>query len=261
MAWGVWLGTLVGGAVGGAVGAELAQWTHRSPTLAADVAAGRAEALGGVGAFTPSTWRGWLASSIGLQADLGGALTQDGAELRATIQPASGWRGEAAALFARTLDILADGAASPADRVPSAPETSGGEVGAWPVAVVAIVVVGGVTAAGWLAYQAAQVIDRQLARSAAARELVRTDELAQRLVDAHLERERAAGADLPLDDATREALLALRERQRSAAPHAPPLDVPSLLGGGAVGGTALSLLPLAAAAVIGLFVLVPLLKG
>lgn len=258
MTWGAWLGTILGGAAGAGLSA-ITSYAHRSSTLAADVAAGRAVALGGLGDFTAETFRGWLVSSATLQADLTGGLVQEDDELRAHLSAGAGWRGEAAALFGRTIEILADLSADPGDRVPAEPETSGGEVGAWPVGVVAVVVVGAVAAVGWCGYQAAQIIDRQLARSATLRELVRTDELTQRFVDGHLARERAAGRPLELDAATREALLALRERQRLAAPHAPPLATPALLGGGA-GGIALSALPLAAAAVVGLVLLLPYLS-
>ena len=263
MAWGAWIGTIIGGAVGAGAGGAIEAYTHRSSSLPADVEAGRAVALLGLGDFTPETLRGWLVSSAALRAELTGGLTQSGDELRAYLPEARavGWQGDAAALFGRTSEILADLTAEPGDEVPAEPETSGGEVGAWPVAVIAVIVVGAAAAVGWCGYQAAQVIDRALARSAAARELVRTDELAQRLVDGHLARERAAGRSLDLDAATREALLALRERQRAAAPHAPPLDVPSLLGGGAAGGFAFSALPLAAAVVIGAVILLPLLQG
>lgn len=261
MTWGSYLGTIIGGAVGASAAGAISRYTHRSTTLPAEVEAGRAVALGGAGGFTVATWRAWVASSALLQAELTGGLVQDGEQIRATVAPAAGWQGEAASLFGRTLEILATDAADPSDRVPSEPQTTAGEVGAWPLGVVAVVVVGAVAAIGWCGYQAAQLIDRQLARSAAARELVRLDEFAQRLVDAHLERQRAAGTELPLDEATRTALLTLRERQLAAAPHAPPLDLPALLGGGRAGGLSLSLLPLAAAVVIGAIVLVPLLKG
>lgn len=259
MAWGAWIGTILGGALGAAAGRSIEAYTHRSTSLAADVDAGRAVALGALGDFTPATWRGWVVSSATLQAELTGGVTQTGDQLAARLEGGDGWRRDAADLFGRTLEILADATAEPSDAVPAEPETSGGEVGAWPVGVVAVVVVGAVAAVGWCGYQAAQIIDRQLARSATLRELVRTDELTQRFVDGHLARERAAGRPLELDAATREALLALRERQRLAAPHAPPLATPALLGGGA-GGIALSALPLAAAAVVGLVLLLPYLS-
>ena len=260
MTWGSWIGTVIGSSLGRAAGGAISGYVHRSTTLAADVGAGRAVALLGLGDFTPASWRGWVVSSATLQAELTGGIVREGDELSATVDAGEDWRGDAARLFGRTLEIIADLSAEPGDSVPPDPQTNGGEVGAWPVAVVAVVVLGAVGAIGWCGYQAAQIIDRQLARSAAARELVRTDEIAQRLVDAHLERERAAGGPLELDAATREALAALRDRQLAAAPHAPPLDLPALFGGGA-SGFALSALPLAAAVVIGVVLLAPLLKG
>jgi hypothetical protein len=243
--------------VGSTVAGAVRTYVHRSATLAADVQAGRTAALSGVAMWTASNWRGWIASGAALCADLTGGLEQgaDGT-LAARIGAGDGWRADAAALFGRTVEIIAGETVEADDVVPEDPETSGGEVGVWPVAVVAIVVIGAVAAVGWCGYQAAQVIDRLLARDAAARELIRTDEIAQRMVDAHLERERAAGKSLPLDAATAEALETLRQRQLLAAPHAPPLAVPGAeLGGGWFGGFSAG--GLVAAAVVLAFIFAP----
>jgi hypothetical protein len=224
-AWGWWIGQTMGGAAG-----TIREWLHRSTSLAADADRGAWQALSGTGLFDPAAFRAWLARGAELQATLAGTVAAEGTTIRATLDPsaaADDWRAEAAALLARTAEVLAERTALPTDRVPPNPSTDDSETGAWPVAVVAVVVVGAVAAIGWCGYQASQVIDRQLARDAASKELVRTDEIARRFLDAHLERERQAGKSLPLDAATAEALAALRERQRLAAPHAPPLAAPS----------------------------------
>lgn len=258
MTWGWWIGKTMGGASG-----TIREWLHRSTTLADDAERGAMLALSGTGLFDASAFRAWLSRSATLQAELAGSLVAEGTTYRAVLDPGSAaepWRAEAAALLARTPEILAERSARPSDRVPPNPTTAGGEVGAWPAAVVAVLVVGAVAAIGWCGYQAAQVIDRQLARDAAARELVRADEIAQRVLDAHLQRERSAGAPIPLDDSEIRILDVLRERQRAAAPHAPPLAAPSsglgMLGGGFSAG-----LLVAAAAVLALVWFSPLAKG
>lgn len=254
MAWGWWLGTFLGRAAD----AAWDQYAHRSTSLGADVERGARLALMGLADWDASALRAWLSRGAALRAELTGGIVQDADQLTATVTEAAGWRGAVANILGRTPEILADLSARPGDVVPVNPTTSGGEVGAWPVAVVAVVTVGAVAAVAWCGYQAAQVIDRQLARNAAARELVRSDEIAQRLIEAHLERERAAGTELELDESEREVLGALLERQKAAAPHAPPLSAPSSSGGGDLFGFGAAL-PVAAA-VLALVVIPPLLK-
>jgi hypothetical protein len=255
MAWGWWTGTFFGRAAN----AAWDQYVHRSTSLAGDAERGARVALMGLPDWDPAALRAWLSRSATLRGELTGGVIQDTDRVTANVTGGAGWRGAVANILGRTPEILADLTARPGDVVPANPTTSGGEVGAWPVAVVAVIAVGAVAAIAWCGYQAGQVIDRQLARNAAAREMVRADELAQRLVDAHLARERAAGRPLDLDESEREVLEMLLERQRLAAPHAPPLAAPAAMSGDAFGFG--SILPIAVAAVVVLFVIPPLLKG
>lgn len=127
----------------------------------------------------------------------------------------------ARALF-RTPKILAEGLEWPNASKPTI-GTQSSEVAGWPVAIgVALVVTAGAAVAVILcADEAAQVIDRKLARDADYALMVEQHAQALRLVRAHQDREDAARArgdiatdeTLPLDEASKSALGALEERQ------------------------------------------------
>jgi len=128
---------------------------------------------------------------------------------------ASAERRRAAVVLYRTVELLADGARRSLGFTTIETKT---DAGAWPViAIAAAVSVAQAAAIGYVAFQAAQVIDRQLARRHDLKLLLAEHAKELELVSAHVEREKNAGKTLPLDDATKLALNGTIKRQNEIA--------------------------------------------
>ncbi len=198
------------------------RWTHTDLELAARI--GRGEARARSGDWQSGTLnerladlRAYMLASLAAQADLVGATTTTAERATVDVRAGTGidpGRVEVAAALARTWEALAAGNTYPGPDLatvaaPSAPP----ETGAIQAAVVIVVALGIAAAACYVAYQGADVIDRQLARLTKAKELLQADETLKHLVDGHAAQERDAGKALPLSSATREALDLLRARQ------------------------------------------------
>lgn len=117
----------------------------------------------------------------------------------------AGWRAPAAV---GTVD------GEPAQRT----EASSGDAAIpWPaVALAGIAVIGWVAAAAYVAEDAAQVVDRQLARREATRRMLVHHADVVRRLDAHEDAERAAGRQLPMSTATIAAIEQLQGAQAAA---------------------------------------------
>lgn len=209
-------------------------WTYRDDAgIAAVVDAGLARAKAqdwqsGTTGDRERALRGLLIETARLMGALAGTptavvpLTKDGKEIghAAMIHPApkSGApadRRRAAVVLYRTIELLAEGNRRALGFVTV--ETKG-DAGAWPVvAIVAVVSVAQAAAIGYVAFQAAQVIDRQLQRRHDMRLVLAEHAKELELVSAHVQREKDAGKALPLDEATKASLNATIARQNELA--------------------------------------------
>lgn len=203
-------------------------WTHRAAgaLLSTDVERGlvRAESgdwSSGSRVERLSALRALMVQSAYLCARYGGGLVSEREGLTAVdlfdALDILGTR-EPARTVVDTWKVLAPESASS----PEVLETRGGEETTGPLAAVAIVT-GAVATAGvyaFVAYQAAAILDRQLARSQAARNLLAADAAVLRVLDSHREAEDRADRDLPFSDAERAVLSELVRRQRAFAGHA-----------------------------------------
>ncbi len=236
-------------------------WTHYDPNLADNAAKGRARARSGdwssgmLGA-REDEFRGLLAETCFAMAYMAGEVvvrdSEAGQVAAISLVPRAGVQRErlevAGRLYAtlRVLQLDDGGGLSGGIETRAQPD-----VGALPaVAVVAIVAVG-VIGVGYCAHQAAQVIDRQLARREKSRLMLQQHEAALEVVEKHQEREKTAGKPLPLDAASRRVLDALRKAQEAIAqdreqPYEP--FVPRAVQTGA--GWALGTVPLVVGGVV-----------
>lgn len=213
---------------------EEGQWIHRDEAgIASAVEAGLSRALSGDWSSGTSgdrerALRGLLIETARCMGELAGAktvvndLVKDGQNVGkvALVHPAPRPtaptdRKRAAVVLYRTVELLAEG-----NRRGLGFTTldAKADVGAWPiVAIVAVVGVTQAAAIGYVAFQAAQVIDRQLQRRSDLRTLLAEHAKELELVSKHVEREKAAGKPLPLDEATKASLNATIKRQNDIA--------------------------------------------
>lgn len=234
------------------------QWVHRDDAgIAAVVDAGLARAKAGDWSSGSSgdrerALRGICIETARCIGELGGSrtvvtdLTNEGkllgkvALITPTIKSAADSEHRRAAIVLyRTLEVLAD---QNRRALGFTTLETKSDVGAWPVvAIVAVVSVAQAAAVGYVAFQAAQVIDRQLQRRHDMRLLLAEHAKELELVSAHVEREKQAGKPLPLDEATKLSLNATIGRQNEIAKKTQgPLssglpDIPAAAGGFGLG--------------------------
>lgn len=205
-------------------------WTHTDIELGARVARGERRARDGdweTGTLNDrlADLRAYLLSNASAQAALIGGTTS-GAE-RATLDLRPGKnlppeRVRAAEALRATWDVLAEGNVYPDQALGTvALGAPSAETGALPAGVVVVVVLGLTAAACWVAWQGADVIDRQLSRLTRARELLQADETLKHIVDQHAADEKTAGKALPLSPAAAAAVDLLRERQAELSKELP----------------------------------------
>jgi hypothetical protein len=167
----------------------------------------------------------------------------------APVPSAPDERRRASVVLYRSLELLAQSGRS-SDTIETF-NTKPAETGAWPlIAAVVVVGIAQVAAIGYIAHQAALVVDRQLERKADLKKLAAEHAQTLALVDKHVEREKQAGKALPLDDATKLALNSSIKRQDELAKKVmPPLSsgLPNVTPPD-VGGFGLGLLAAAAVA-------------
>ncbi|MBK8997438.1 MAG: hypothetical protein IPM35_17050 [Myxococcales bacterium] len=124
-------------------------------------------------------------------------------------------RRRAATVLYRTVELIAEGNRQGLGFTTTDAKS---DTGAWPVvAIVAVVGITQAAAIGYVAFQAAQVVDRQLQRRADLRTLLAEHAKELELVSQHVEREKLAGKPLPLDEATKASLNATIKRQNDIA--------------------------------------------
>lgn len=213
---------------------EEGQWIHRDEAgIGSTVEAGLARALkgdwtSGTSGDRERALRGLLIETARCMGELAGSKTvvsdlmQDGkaAGKVAVIHPApkSGAdpdRRRAATVLYRTVELIAEGNRQGLGFTTLDAKS---DTGAWPVvAIVAVVAVTQAAAIGYVAFQAAQVVDRQLQRRADLRTLLAEHAKELELVSQHVEREKLAGKPLPLDEATKASLNATIKRQNEIA--------------------------------------------
>lgn len=209
-------------------------WVHRDDAgIAAVVDAGLARAkaqdwASGTSGDRERALRGVLIETARCMGELAGKktavvpLTVDGKEIGkvayvhpAPVAGASAERQRAAVVLYRTVELLAEGNRRGLGFATLETKT---DAGAWPiVAVAAVVSIGQAAAIGYVAFQAAQVIDRQLQRRHDLKMLLAEHAKELELVSKHVEREKLAGKPLPLDDATKGSLNATIKRQNEIA--------------------------------------------
>lgn len=237
--------------------ADEGQWVHRDDGgIAAAVDAGLARAIAqdwtsGTSGDRERALRGLLIETARLMGDLAGQktavvpLTNKQIGHVAMIHPApkgaTGERLRASLVLYRTVELLGEGNRQSLGFT-TLDAKAAGDTGAWPVvAIAAVVSVAQAAAIGYVAFQAAQVIDRQLQRRHDMRLLLAEHAKELELVAKHIEREKAEGKRLPLDEATKLSLNATIARQDAIAKKQQgPLssgvpDIPAAVGGFGLG--------------------------
>lgn len=234
--------------------ADEGQWVHRDDGgIAAAVDAGLARAIAqdwtsGTSGDRERALRGLLIETARLMGDLAGQKTavvplkQIGhvAMIHPAPKGATGERLRASLVLYRTVELLGEGNRQSLGFTTL--DAKAGDTGAWPVvAIAAVVSVAQAAAIGYVAFQAAQVIDRQLQRRHDMRLLLAEHAKELELVAKHVEREKAEGKRLPLDEATKLSLNATIARQNAIAKKQQgPLssgvhDIPAAVGGFGLG--------------------------
>lgn len=234
------------------------QWLHRDDAgIASVVEAGLARAkaqdwTSGTSGDRERALRGLLIETARCMAELGGQKVVAaplvvgektvGKVAMLNPAPAPGTppeRRRAAVVLYRTVELLAE---SNRRALGFATIEQKSDTGAWPiVAVAAVVSIGQAAAIGYVAFQAAQVLDRQLQRRHDLRMLLAEHAKELELISAHVQREKDAGKALPLDDATKLALNGTIQRQNEiAAKQQSPLgsglpDINAAAGGFGLG--------------------------
>ncbi|MBI3204491.1 MAG: hypothetical protein HYZ29_23340 [Myxococcales bacterium] len=209
-------------------------WVHRDDAgIAAVVEAGLARAkaqdwASGTSGDRERALRGVLIETARCMGELAGKktavvpLTVDDKEIGkvayvhpAPVAGATAERQRAAVVLYRSVELIAEGNRRGLGFATIETKT---DAGAWPiVAVAAVVSIGQAAAIGYVAFQAAQVIDRQLQRRHDLKVLLAEHAKELELVSKHVEREKLAGKPLPLDDATKASLNATIKRQNDIA--------------------------------------------
>lgn len=220
-------------------------WVHAATVasvLTGDAEAGLRRALerdwtSGTPVARVNQFRAYLAMSAWTAARMAGQGVVQGAggeamTARAAPNPlpsAPVDRSRIATALIRTQQLLAARLVVEGDALPQVgdlrTEHEAEETSLAPLAVAAIAVAAvGISAAyAYVAHQAAQVIDRQLARREATARLVETDARLVELAHDHAKRETDAGKSLPLDAATKEAMRILEARQKELLKQEPEL--------------------------------------
>lgn len=213
-----------------------ATWIHKDPRtarVAAEAGLRRAYALDwktGPLALREADFRGYLLAHAYAEAVFAGSVGETEGDYRLTLPSVAGLpnneRARVLRALRRTTDELAAQDASFALWTPPVaivtegkelPETAG-----LPAIAVVAVALGAAAAVGYLAHQAAQVVDNYLARKHVLAQVVQADAQVTQLVTAHAERERSSGKSLPLDAATKRALDGLEGRQRELSKQTTP---------------------------------------
>jgi hypothetical protein len=201
-----------------------ATWTHRdvNPARSVELGLSIARAHDWTNPEAPRALQGlaletaWLGTWFG-----GGKIEQttapDGSTL-IRIQPAapgSDARGQIARSLFASFDRWVSVEQSTADyETRSTPV----ETGMWPLIVAAVIIgIARCAAIGYAAYQAAQVVDRALARNADGAKLAESHAATLAVLRVHAEREQAAGKTLDLDEPSRAALSQLLADQKAIA--------------------------------------------
>jgi len=196
---------------------RMAAWTHSDPALLPRVASGLERAIAGDWQSGPlpvrtAELRAIVVATARCMGHLVGTVAA-GAEL--VIDPwnpdaPSGDRRRAAVALYAPFDALMVGDAR--EPLVAFKTETPADTGALPVLAVVAIAISSAVAIGYVAHQAAAVIDRQLARNAVARAMLAEHAQAVALTDKHIAREKAAGKPLPLDAATKSALDASAKR-------------------------------------------------
>jgi len=164
-------------------------------------------------------FNGWLLERARLMAGFWGEVEPNPNGTEVYIYPGKlreveSERAKAAIALYRTIWILADEDQRTGPDVTTNIQITEGDVGAWPIiAAAAIVGIAQTAAIGYCAYQAFQVLDRQLARRKDLQMLVQRDKQVLDLAKQHQDREAKAGKQLPLDPVTKTALDSLLHQQ------------------------------------------------
>lgn len=225
----------------GALASAQGVWIHRDTSITNAIEEGlgrsfrRDWASGSLGDRVRA-WNALLVERAMLMASLGGTLEAAPAEGFAAFINPSPVKGTPAdrrqvmqALY-RTVEILAIDEEQSRHIETSSSSGDTGIIITWPIAAIAVVVViAGAAAIGYAAHQAAQIIDRSLARSEDAQRLMQRDAELLKLIREHQEEEAKAGKQLPLSEPQRLAMQALMDQQRAIvnkqeAPLSPGLD-------------------------------------
>lgn len=188
--------------------------------------------------------RGLMVETARVMGELAGSVTViKGEEARIEIDPAprsdaDPERTRAAVVLYRSCQLLTRGL-SPVEGTLNTIDAAAPETGAWPLLIgIAIVGIAQAAAIGYVAYQASQVLDRQLQRNHDMRMMLAEHAHELEIIAQHIEREKLAGKNLPLDDATKTALngsIAIQNdlANKTQGPLQSGLpDVPSPPGGG-----------------------------
>jgi hypothetical protein len=212
-------------------------WLHRDAALALSVEWAHARASGGdwvsgTPAQRTDHLRALIAETAAAIGYLAGTVLvvqgESGSTCSIDVRPQPGTSQErlaaAGRLYAtwRVLQMVDDGGTEGGLETQAQPDTAALLPA---VAIVAIVVVGAI-AIGYCANQAAQIIDRKLARDEQSRRLVASHAAALKAVEQHQTREDEAGRTLPIDSATQQVLNSLKAEQdaivsRKEEPFAP----------------------------------------
>jgi hypothetical protein len=181
--------------------------------------------------------RAYLAYSASVAAAVAGTVgqrrTEEGLIESVDPRPRAGVRkdrGTLALALLRTPAIigaqaLGDGLPPLGDVAEFRTATEPEETGIAPLAIAAIAVasIGASAALAYVAFQAAQVVDRYLSRREATAQLMETDSKLVELAASHVAREQVAGTSLPLDAGTKAAVEALTQAQRQILKAQPSL--------------------------------------
>lgn len=236
-------------------------WTHSAASraeLTADIVAGLGRAIShdwqsGTPVAPVNDFRAYLAYSAATAATLAGLTVRlpdssedlSGGRWRVNPNPrasANQERVDLARALMRTWALL--GARARLDGLPGpgvqelTTQHDSYDTGIAPLVVAAIAVASvGISASlSYVAFQAAQVVDRYLARSEDTQRLVETDARLVELAALHADREKAAGKTLPIDEPTRQAVSSLTAAQKQILQREPELKSGLERLGGGFGG-------------------------
>lgn len=208
-------------------------WTHSDLSLAARAESGVLRARTEQWSQGPlndraADLRAYMLANAAAQADLVGTTTSGAGTVTIDTRAGAGidaLRAQVAAAMAGTWTALSGGRVySDKTLTTMAATHAGSDAGALPAAAVVAIVIGTAATTAYVAYQAADVVDRQLSRIGRAKQLIQADETLRRLVADHTDEERRQNKLLPLSSATAQALDMLKQRQAELVKEQPKPD-------------------------------------